>query len=78
VKQELVKFEVRYRGKPYDGIFSVVSGRVLVSLRLGEDLWSQACACFSGSPLNLARRMALELLTKAEEAEELPALGGLS
>jgi hypothetical protein len=74
VKQEPVKFEVTYRCKQYEGTFSVAAGRILVSVRLEEGLWSQGCACSNGNPFNTARHMAREILTRAGEAEEVHAL----
>ena len=74
MNQEPVKFEVTYRGQPYEATFSVASGRILVSVRLEEHLWSQACACSNGDPAPAASHMARQILARAEEAEEQRAL----
>jgi len=74
VKQEPVKFGITYRGKTYEATYSVASGRILVSVRLGEDLWSQACACSNGNPFDTARHLAREIVARADEAEEVHAL----
>ena len=70
-KQDNQKFIVSYEGKEYEASYSVSAGCVEVEVNWGDDSRKTTTQIGGGSPLSVARMMALEILRSAKERGEL-------